>query len=103
MSSISHPGTAPCPRWRAIGKGSGPAGEISLFYLIASDCQKCLNKMLLQGQDIQASVDAFDGTEWAPRGERFVWWIGMVGIVGFLCWTAFILIFTVKYLLNTSC
>ena len=87
------------PRWRAIGKGSGP-GKLPYF---TSNFQKCLSKMLLQGRDVQVSVDAFDGTVWAQRGERFVWWIGMVRSGGFLCWTAFILIFTVKYLLNTSC
>ena len=42
------------------------------------------------GHASQASVDAFDGTEWAQRGERFVWWIGIVGIVAFLWRTAFI-------------
>ena len=35
-------------------------------------------------------MDAFDGSEWAQRGDRFVWWIGRARIVRFLLWTAFI-------------
>ena len=66
-----------------------PNVQLGLWKMIFHACVYLTLEAKL-GHASQASVDAFDGTEWAQRGQRFVWWIGRAGIGGFLWRTAFI-------------